>query len=299
MRRYTKEQMRCARRTDLYEFLMRYHADRFKREGQSIHPIANNSLSIRRGYSGYIDFATEEKGNSVDFLVKHMGYELDQAVFALCGDAGGCLSDKKEIVVPGDSDGFESLSPVFPEPAGGRYSRLFAFLVGRGIPAKTIQSLINQHLLYQSRERNNAVFINHEKDWAELRGTYTLGDKPFKGTVAHCRADGFWWFKTGRDASLAYICEGAIDAISLYILHMRNGKTDPAIYVSIGGVSKQQAIERIKRQTVAVLAVDNDTAGQKCRDKNPELSFILPVTKDWNEDLQAGKYYGGNLCSRS
>ena len=296
MQQFSKEQMQRARKADLYEYLMRYHAGQFKREGQSIHPIGNDSLSIKRGYSGYMDFATEDKGNSVDYLVKYMGYALDQAVFALCGDMGG-LSDKKDIAVSDNNrDGFkEKLPPAFPEPAEGRFRQLFAFLAGRGIPAKTVQALVDQRLLYQSRERNNAVFINRERDWAEIRGTYTLGAKKFKGVAANCRADGFWWFRTGRGASVVYICEGAIDAVSLYILHMRHGKSDPAIYVSIGGVSKQPAIDRIKRQMAAVLAVDNDDAGQQCREKNPELPYILPVMKDWNEDLQAGKYYGGDL----
>lgn len=63
-------------------------------------------------------------------------------------------------------------------------------------------------------------------------------------------------------------------------------------YISIGGAAKQPAIDRIKRQIKTVLAVDNDSAGQICRDRNSELPFILPVTKDWNEDLQTGQYYG-------
>ena len=73
---------------------------------------------------------------------------------------------------------------------------------------------------------------------------------------------------------------------------MRHGKTVPAYYISIGGVAKQPAIDRIKGQIKnTVLAVDNDPAGQTCRDRNPELLCILPVSKDWNEDLQRGLYY--------
>ena len=289
MQHYSKEQMRRARKADLYDFLMRYHSGHFKREGRSIHPVDNNSLSIKRGYSGYMDFSTDETGNSVDYLVRHMGYALDEAVFALSGDGGPVES----LPIP-DNDNIltEKLPPVFPEPASGRYRQLFAFLAGRGIPASTIQGLIDQKILYQSKEKNNAVFINHEKDWAELRGTYTLGKKQFHGVVANCRADGYWWFRSGKkDPQVAYICEAAIDAISLYILHMRHGKNDPAYYISIGGVAKQPAIDRIKRQIKTILAVDNDAAGQRCREKNRDLDFILPVMKDWNEDLQRGLYY--------
>lgn len=288
MRHYTKEQMQRARKADLYDFLLRYHGGQFKREGQSLRMCSNGSISVKRGYSGYVDFATDEKGNSVDFLVRHMEYELDEAVFALCGDSVVTSSYASAFEIPSNA---EDVEPEFPKPADGRYRQLFAFLTGRGLPVATVQSLIDQGLLYQSMEKNNAVFINREKDWAELRGTYTYGKKQFHGIAEHCRPDGFWWFRFGN-ANTAYICESAIDAISLYVLHRQHGKTDPAYYISVGGAAKQPAIDRIKKKMQSIiLAVDNDAAGQKCRDRNPELSYILPVKKDWNEDLQDGKYY--------
>lgn len=296
MEHYTKDQMRRARKADLYDYLIRNHARQFKKEGQSINLIYNKSLSIKRGYSGYLDFATNETGNSVDFLVRYMGYEIDQAVFALCGENSCINSGNLGFEITNDLIIKEDLPPVFPDPAVGKYRQLFAFLTGRGIPSRTVQGLIDRKLLYQSKDKNNAVFINIERDWAELRGTYTLGKKQFHGVVANCRKDGFWWFRSGKDAKIAYICEASIDAISLYVLHMQHGKKEPAYYISIGGVAKQQAIDRIKRQVKTILAVDNDDAGLGCRERNSELPFILPVNKDWNEDLQKGQYYD-SCCS--
>ena len=284
MKFFMKSQMQRARRADLYDFLIRNHAGQFKREGQSIRLLGNNSLSIKRGYSGYLDFATGDKGNSVDFLTRYMGYRLDQAVFALCGESN--LTESEEPVpdiMPVICK--DKLPPAFPAPVEGRYRQLFAFLMGRGISAAVIQNLVDRKLLYQSKERNNAVFINQERDWAELRGTCTFGEKQFHGVAANCRPDGFWWFRSGREADTAYICEASIDAISLYLLRQRLGKKNPAYYISIGGAAKQPAIDRIKRQMKTVLAVDNDAAGQSCRDRNRELPFILPRYKDWNEEL--------------
>ncbi len=66
------------------------------------------------------------------------------------------------------------------------------------------------------------------------------------------------------------------------------GQMENAYYISIAGVAKQPAIDRLEQSKLhIVLAVDNDDAGQKCRDKNASLEYILPVHKDWNEDLQA------------
>ena len=316
MRHFSKEQMQRARKTDLYDYLMKYHAPQFKRDGVSIHPIGNASLSIRRGYSGFKDFATDETGNSVDFLVRHLGYQLDDAVFALCGDQAASVPDSGVHETDNSSLSSEKLPPSFPPAVEGPYRNLYAFLNGRGISNDVIKWLIDERLIYQSSPYNNIVFINKERDWGETRGTNTYADRRCKnrdscsrynsvdhgwcglmgecsdyckssyhGMIANCRKDGFWWFRTSKSASVVYVCEAAIDAISLYIIHKKQGKTEDAYYVSIGGVAKQPAVDRLKRQIRTVLAVDNDAAGEECRKRNPELDYILPEAKDWNEDL--------------
>ena len=89
-------------------------------------------------------------------------------------------------------------------------------------------------------------------------------------------------------ASTAYVCEAAIDAISLYEL-----LKEPAYYISIAGsTGKQPAIDRLKQQEFLddiILAVDSDDAGQKTRDNNPDLKSIIPGRKDWNEDLVSNR----------
>ena len=278
----SKEQIASARHADLYDFLINYHNSNFKIEGDSIRPKDNHSISIKKGYNGYKDFANEEKGNSIEFLTNHMGYTFVEAVQA--------LSNVSAPAQPADisqKDGIENVPPQFPDPVDGMYKNLFAFLKNRSISAETIQNLVKQKLLYQEKSKNNIVFINMERDFAELRGTYTFGN-PFHGIVPHSRHDGFWWFRTSRNAAKGYICEAAIDAISLYELHKMHGNMEEAYYISIAGVAKQPAIDRLKNSKLdIVLAVDNDAAGQKCRDRNSELEYILPINKDWNEDLQA------------
>ncbi len=211
-----------------------------------------------------------------------MGYTFVEAVQA--------LSNVSAPAQPADisqKDGIKNVPPQFPAPVDGRYKNLFAYLKSRGISADTIQILVDQKKMYQEKSKNNIVFINMEKDFAEIRGTYTLG-KPFHGIVPHSRHDGFWWFRTSRNAAKGYICEAAIDAISLYELHKIQGEQEEAYYISIAGAAKQPAIDRLKNSKLdIVLAVDNDASGQKCRDRNSGLEYILPVNKDWNEDLQA------------
>lgn len=281
----SKEQTASARHADLYTFLMKHHSSNFKTEGDSIRPVDNHSISIRKGYNGYKDFATGETGNSIDFLKNYMGYTFVEAVQALSDTS---VSASAPIHPAGYlQNGIRNVPPEFPEPVNGTYKNLFAYLRSRGIPSETIQMLISQKIIYQEKSKNNIVFINMERNFAELRGTYTFG-KPFHGIVPNSRHDGFWWFCTSKNATKGYICEAAIDAVSLYELHKIQGRQEEAYYISIAGVSKQPAIDRLKNSKLhIVLAVDNDAAGQQCRNKNSELEYILPKNKDWNEDLQA------------
>lgn len=284
MKHFTHEQLQAARKADLYKYVMANHAIDFREEGRSIRMAKNHSLSIRMGQSGYKDFATDDSGNSVDFLIKYMGYQLDDAVFALCGDVQGrpAQSHKNQAQSLAMQ---ENLPPTFPSPASS-YRQVFGYLMGRGISAGTIQMLIDSKLLYQSADHNNCVFINKERDWAEIRGTYTYG-KPFHGIIPNARKDGFWWFRTDTSAEVCYVCEASIDAISLYELHKRQGTNEKAFYIGIGGVAKQEAIDRIKNHFKTVIAVDNDEAGDACRKRNPDCDNIRPQYKDWNEDLQS------------
>lgn len=279
----SKEQIEAAKHTDLYAFLVQHHDYNFIHESDSIRLRNNHSISIKKGYCGYKDFGNSETGNSIDFLMNHMGYDFVEAVQALLDNAQIVCATKEE------QPHAENVPLKFPVPVDGNYKNLFAYLIGRGISAETIRMIIQKNIMYQKKKNNNIVFINAEKNFAEIRGTYTYG-KAFHGIVSSCRHDGFWWFRTSKDATIAYICEAAIDAISLYELHKLQGKIDAAYYISIAGATKQPAIDRLKHSELhLILAVDNDVAGQNCRDRNPELEYILSDNKDWNEDLQALK----------
>ena len=314
MQHFSKEQLQQARKTNLYDFLMRYHAGDFRRDGNSIHPRDNGSLSIKQGYCGYIDFATDEKGNSVDFLTKHLGYQLDDAVFALCGESGSSVRPSFKRPEPK----MEKLPPQFPDSSKSSYKQLYAYLMSRGISADTIKMLIDIKILYQDTH-NNIIFANKERTWGERRGTNTYADArcvhraecpdftegehgwctcmescerykkdAYRGMIANSRIDGFWWFQVGgKKSDKVYVCEASIDAISLYELHQLDGIKENAVYVSIGGTAKQPAIDRLKQHSRVILAVDNDNAGSECRKRNADLECIIPKLKDWNDDLKA------------
>ena len=317
----SKEAIRAARRVNLYDFLLSRHRDGVALEGDSLRLREDHSVSIKQGYTGYTDFADDSTGNSIDCLVRYFGYTLQEAVEALCRSAGIPI----DIPDPGpdmiDLDDLDAPAParppapipspgpgppkpeppphVFepPDPVQGPYARLFAYLgQRRGIPAWLIQALIDQGLLYQDRDHGNAVFINRELQMAEVHGTT---DRPFHGTAKGSSPSGFWAYRPGGPDMIpdaAYVCEAAIDAISLYLLLARDphNKAGQAMYCSIGGVANRDRVAAIRSYMDAagdrtILAFDNDEAGRKWLQAYPDCWTAVPIRKDWNEDWLAAR----------
>ena len=279
--------IRSARKADLYQFLSDFHGQEFFREGNSLRLRSKPSVSIRKGYSGYFCFSTGEHGNSIDFLTRYFNYSFPDAVMALAsihtddcchmlrGSSSDTLSDT----------GTAALSDA-PPAADPPFRRVYAYLVKtRLIPSVTVNRLFHEGLLYQDVPYGNAVFSSKCHDYYEIRGTLTAG-KPFHG----CRRKtpgAFWSFgDLSPGKKTAYICEAAIDAISLFELLKTQDRPVSAVFCSIGGVANQAAIDSIVSQYDAILAVDNDAAGNQCRLRNVSLPAMIPISKDWNQDWQ-------------
>lgn len=298
----TNDLIRFARKADLYGYLLEEHDNEVEKEGDSVRLCGNHSVSVKKGYSGYMDFATDETGNAIDCLTNYFGYTFQEAVISLCEYMGHDTSNPLDVAVQpsGETTTFQKpdttdIEPaktfVLPEPVDGFPEKLYAYLTQtRKIPKNIVQGLIEEGVMYQEREHNNIVFVNPEKTFAEIRGTITK--TPFH-RVMFLDPTAFWWFKgegVRSTPTIAFICEAAIDAISLYCMHRALDKWEHnVLYCSIAGVSNQQRIDRIKAGMGAaglptVLAVDNDTAGEQCRERNPGCQLAIPhYYKDWNE----------------
>ena len=321
----------AARRAPLFDFLKVRHPRDMIPEGNSLRLASNRSVVVSTAYTGFIDFATGETGNAVDFLVRYLDYGFQDAVAALCEfmniptdlqPASVSLKDltdyeppktapeapvrpsaAQQVSVPSGSQAALPCSQdagpkpfLLPAPVQGPYRQTFAYLTRqRGIPPWLIQKLADDGLLYQEAGHANMVFIDRARTYAELRGTLT--DKPLHGVASGSDTAGFWWFKPQDPASPvtgAFICEAAIDAMSLYLIRRRFPLPpwDNPMYCSLGGVYNQQRIETIKSVMDSagkptVLAVDNDDAGELCIGKNPGCHVFRPRLKDWNADLLA------------
>ena len=277
----TRDKIISARKADLYQYLLKNHYDEVEIEGNSIRLGSNHSISIKVGYNGYYDFATGESGNAIDCLTRHFGYTFVEAVNSLIDTSHVQISIKHREKT---KDTNLSLSELFR----GISKNMFAYLTKiRLIPREVIEKLMNDQLIYQESTHNNIVFINKQKTFGEIHGTNSF--KSFHGILKGSDSLGFWWFKSNHIESqvrTVYICESAIDAISLYWLHQTKDLKLSNMYCSIAGVANQKKIDLLKRcvDIEVVLAVDNDSAGNVCRRRNAELKTEIPMLKDWNDD---------------
>ena len=283
--RFTKEQIEEARNTDLYEYLVNNHDEDYKIRPECLRMEDDNSVYIKAGSNLWIDWSDYSGGDAIDFLRIFYGYSFKGAVIELLSGGSGetrALVKRQKSGHDNYKNEDDTCEYVIPEKAN-TVKNVYAYLTKtRKLPGDVVSVLIRNGLLYQD-SHNNAVFINKKQDRCEIVGTNTFVEK-FKGT-RHKSKDCFWWFGCGNTI---YLTEGAIDAVSLCVL--LNYK--PAIYASLPGVGNQSIIDRIVADGKyhVILAVDNDEAGQKCRDRNPGLETMIPPSpyKDWNEMLQAG-----------
>ena len=247
----SKDQYKRACSVDLYEFLLQNHPSAVKVEYSSALLLADKHVSVKRGYHGYRNFRTDEKGNNIDYLMNFLGYSYPEAVLALIGESGVGPA-YVPIVNPSI---LETKEIILPKPLDGQYKNLYAYMMARGIPPETIQMLIDKRILYQSEQGNNIVFINPQGDYCEMRGTNSYADRRCakrKECVRYTSGDHTWC--TQMDSCVDY-------------------KSDPF-----------HGCKKTRPDRFWYLA------GQDCRDRNPDLTYILPKNKDWNDDLKRGDY---------
>lgn len=282
----SQSQICAAQNVNVYDFAINHLADAFIYEGSSLRLRSDHKIFISAGAAKYFDNDTGLPGNGIDLLVRYFGYDFVDAVVILTSYSSVTIQSSVPL-----SNNQKNKAFVPPVPFNGPYRQLFAYLTSRGIPSTVVQRLINMKLLYQSDDHQNVVFINQEHTYAEIRGTYTFG-QPFKQSLG-TKAGNFWCVPNIENSDTVFICESAIDAVSLSIL--RNHEHLPkAVYVSIGGVHNAKAIDKLliagKR---VIIATDNDIAGQNCRNRFSNLEYVISKLKDWNDDLLKGEKYHG------
>ena len=287
---FTEAQKLQANAVDLVEFL-RFKGEPLIRSGLEFRLANNHSVTVR-GNEWY-DHAAEKGGGPVAFLKQFYGMNYQEAVLALID------KDVSELC-PQVTAPLEKVKKPFELPPANKDNRrVFAYLLKhRHLDREVLTTFVRQGLVYEDQKYHNAVFVGRGQDGtprhAHKRSTNSQG-KAFRVTVEG--SDFRYAFNWPGASGHLLVFEAPIDMLS-FISKFHDSDWQRHSYVALCGTSSQSLLGMLERclsiDTVH-FALDNDQAGQLAtrrlaklvREKGLAVNALVPVNKDWNEDLCA------------
>ena len=198
----------------------------------------------------------------------------------------------------------EPPKPFALPPPNADMRRVYAYLMKqRRVSREVVTHFARSGLLYEDAQYHNAVFVGTDEHGAarhaHKRGLYTQG-KSFRGNVegGDPRCSFHWFGHSGR----LYVFEAPIDLLAFLTLNPEAWKEHS--YVALcgtGGQAMHWMLEQNTRLRDVVLCLDHDepgqTAAKRIQEELQEAGYhsgiLLPVHKDWNDDLVQGQTMAG------
>ena len=282
---YTDEQKARANSVDLEEFLRR-RGEKLLRSGREFRLDRRHRITVRGGE--WYDHAARQGGRAVSFLQTYYGMSYQAAMETLLGDTE---------LPPARQRAEEEPRPFALPPPGRDMRRVYAYLMKqRHIFAKA-------GLLYEDAKYHNCVFVGTDEQGvprhAHKRSTNSQG-KSFKVNVEGSRPQ-YSFHHVGTD-SLLYVFEAPIDLLSFLTLYPESWQEHS--YVALcgtGGAAIHWMLEQNAHLRDVALCLDHDEPGQTAAERLQEelqgagyhSGILLPVHKDWNDDLVQGQTMAG------
>ncbi len=314
---FTKEQREQARRTNLANFLIS-HGEKVKKSGSEYEWLDGSQKVTIRGYLWYHQYE-QKGGDAIDFVRRFYNKDYAEAVEMLLNGNGGQII----ISLPIEKEH----KPFELPPRYDRMSRVFSYLLlTRGIDKDVLFEFVGQKMIYESADFHNAVFVGYDSSGkprhAHKRGTVT--NNPYKGNVAGSQPElAFHWHGT---SDKMFLFEAPIDMLSY--ISMQKAKDLQKVLTRENELKYNKTLERElavaacrwKNHSYAAscsvsdrvlfqclkdnpniknvfLCFDNDEAGQtankriadKLNSMNIKSEILIPIHKDWNEDILNGE----------
>lgn len=284
---FTEQQKTQARQTDIAE-LLRSQGETLKRSGSESEWMDGGQKVTIRGNLWYHQYE-QVGGDAVDFVRRFYNKSYPEAMEYLLGGSGGTLAVSPSVQ--------KEEKPFVLPPKNDNMRRVFAYLLNcRGIDREVLYAFVHKGMIYESADYHNAVFVgfdsNGKPKHAHKRGTGS--ESSYKGNVSGSHPEfSFHW--SGQSDTL-YLFEAPIDMLS-FISMQKEGWRQHS-YAASCSVSDKVLFQTLKdnpniRQVV--LCLDSDEPGQTAAKRIANKLFVqgtaseilVPVHKDWNEDLLA------------
>lgn len=282
---FTEQQKTQARQTDIAE-LLRSQGETLKRSGSESEWMDGGQKVTIRGNLWYHQYE-QVGGDAVDFVRRFYNKSYPEAMEYLLGGSGGTLAVSPSVQ--------KEEKPFVLPPKNDNMRRVFAYLLNRrGIDREVLYAFVHKGMIYESADYHNAVFVgfdsNGKPKHAHKRGTGS--ESSYKGNVSGSQPEySFHW--SGQSDTL-YLFEAPIDMLS-FISMQKEGWRQHS-YAASCSVSDKVLFQTLKdnpniRQVV--LCLDSDEPGQTAAKRIADKLFVqgtaseilVPVHKDWNEDL--------------
>lgn len=302
MTRISDEQIAAARSVDLLSYLQAYEPGSIKKSGPNEHCLReHDSLKISNGKWFWFSRGIGSN-NALDFLVQVRGMKFTDAVQT--------LASGRVIPISHPPVEAEKSRPLLalPVPNANNHQAI-AYLMRRGISKDIIDLCIEKHILYESRERHNCVFVGRNAEdkvrFACQRGIDGNWKKDVTGSD---KRFGFCLPSCAPSSRFVAVCESPVDALSLATLRkMETNAWDRYHYLSLSGTAPMALMQYLKDHPEVdhvYLYLDNDRAGLDAMariksaiytdDALDKQVFTITVEpppiergKDWNEVLQS------------
>ena len=284
---FTEQQKTQARQTDIAE-LLRSQGETLKRSGSESEWMDGGQKVTIRGNLWYHQYE-QVGGDAVDFVRRFYNKSYPEAIEYLLGGSGGTLAVSPSVQ--------KEEKPFVLPPKNDNMRRVFAYLLNRrGIDREVLYAFVHKGMIYESADYHNAVFVGFDSNGnpkhAHKRGTGS--ESSYKGNVSGSQPEySFHW--SGQSDTL-YLFEAPIDMLS-FISMQKEGWRQHS-YAASCSVSDRVLFQMLKdnpniRQVV--LCLDSDEPGQTAAKRIADKLFVqgtaseilVPVHKDWNEDLLA------------
>ena len=284
---FTEQQKTQARQTDIAE-LLRSQGETLKRSGSESEWMDGGQKVTIRGNLWYHQYE-QVGGDAVDFVRRFYNKSYPEAMEYLLGGSGGTLAVSPSVQ--------KEEKPFVLPPKNDNMRRVFAYLLNcRGIDREVLYAFVHKGMIYESADYHNAVFVGFDSNGnakhAHKRGTGS--ESSYKGNVSGSQPEySFHW--SGQSDTL-YLFEAPIDMLS-FISMQKEGWRQHSYAASCSGSDRVlfQTLKDNPNIRQVVLCLDSDEPGQTAAKRIADKLFVrgtaseilVPVHKDWNEDLLA------------
>ena len=291
---YTEKDIQSAKEVNLVD-LARYMGFTTVRVGKYYSLKEHNSVRIHH-YATYNRYSSNTGGDAISFVREFGGMGFQDAVGFILAYKGEHLEPEVKIKKPEDTTSKEM---VLPEKAD-QYKRLFAYLIKtRKLSPDLVQWCVRNHLIYESREHHNIVFLSRDKDGV-VRHAYQRGTNehvPFKGDVEG--NDKRYGFNLPGKTDTLYVYEASIDLLS----DLDMDRNFSVSRLALGGLADgplETFLQEHPNISDISFRLDNDLHGREASEelsmKYTALGYVTTIDppmfpagvpgKDYNELLQ-------------